>query len=119
MTQLTTRQAGAVTIVDISRSFMDMGRTSELRGTLRQLVTESLANGRKKILLNMSAVGYCGNTALGELIGVFKTIRSEGGRLKLCNVPASVRAGLELSRVLKIFEIHDDEVGAIRSFEAV
>ena len=118
MTQLAARQVGAITIVDVPKSFMDMGRTSPQRGHLRELVTELLANGRDKIVLNLSQAVYCSHTALGELCWTFKTIRDKGGQLRLSNVPPNVRAALELVHLVTIFDIRDDEASAIQSFES-
>jgi anti-anti-sigma factor len=118
MSQIVMRHADGITILDIPKSFMEVSRTSEERPRLYELVTESLDNGRNKIVLNLSQVGYCSHTALGELIRTFKTILNRGGQLKLSNVPPSLRAGLELTRTLKIFDIHDDEAGAIQSFQS-
>jgi anti-sigma B factor antagonist len=113
------RQVDGITVLDISKSFMDVSRTSEERPKLHELVTESLDNGHNKIVLNLSQVGYCSHTALGELIRTFNTIRNRGGHLKLSNVPPSLRAGLELTHTLKIFDIHEDEAGAIQSFQSI
>jgi len=117
MSEIVMRQVDGITVLDVTRSFMQISRTSEERPKLRQLVTESLDSGHNKIVLNLSQVVYFSNTALGELIGVFKTIRERGGHLKLSNVPPSVRAGLELSRLIKIFDICADEAAAIQSFD--
>ncbi len=118
MSPIAMRQVDGITILDIPKSFMEVSRTSEERPKLYELVTESLDNGRNKIVLNLSQVGYCSHTALGELIRTFNTIRNRGGQLKLANVPPSLRAGLELTRTLKIFDIHDDEASAIQSFKS-
>jgi anti-sigma B factor antagonist len=119
MSEIVMRQVDGITVLDITKSFMQISRTSEERPKLHQLVTESLDSGRNKIVLNVSQVGYSSHTALGELIRVFKTIRERGGHLKLSNVPPTLRAGLELTRTLKIFDIYDDEAAAIQSFKSI
>lgn len=118
MSQIVIRQADGITILDISKSFMEVSRTAEERPRLYELVTESLDSGRNKIVLNLSQVGYCSHTALAELIRTFNAIRNRGDHLKLSNIPPSLRAGLELTHTLKIFDIHDDEAGAIQSFQS-
>jgi anti-anti-sigma factor len=118
MSEIVMRQVDGITVLDITKSFMQISRTSEERPKLHQLVTESLDSGRNKIVLNMSQVVYCSNTAFGEVIAAFKTIRSRGGHLKLSNVPPSVRAQMELSHLLKLFDIYDDEAASIQSFKS-
>ena len=112
------RQVDGITVLDVTRSFMEILRTSEERPKLHQLVTESLDSGHNKIVLNLSKVVYFSNTAQSELVRALKTIRDRRGHLKLSNVPPSVRAGLELSRLIKIFEIYADEAAAIQSFKS-
>ena len=118
MSPIVMRQVDGITVLDISKSFMEVSRTSEERPRLHELVTESLDSGRNKIVLNLSQVGYCSHTALGELIRTFNAIRNRGGQLKLSNVPPNFRAGLEITHLLPIFDIHDDEASAIQSFKS-
>jgi anti-sigma B factor antagonist len=47
-----------------------------------------------------------------------KTIRARGGDLKLLNVPPSVRAVMEMTHLIKIYDIYDDEAAAIQSFKS-
>ena len=118
ISQLVMREVDGITVLDVPKSIMEISRTSEDRGKLRKLVKESLDRGRKKIILNLSHVGYSSHTALGELVATFTTIRNCGGHLKLSNVPPNFRAGLEITHLLPIFDIHDDEATAIQSFKS-
>ena len=118
MSQIVMRQVDGITVLDIPKSIMEISRTSKECGKLLNLVRESLDCGRKKIILNLSHVGYSSHTALGELIRTFNTIHKCGGHLKLSNVPPNFRAGLEITHLLPIFDIHDDEASAIQSFKS-
>jgi len=119
MSEIVTRQVNGITVLDIPKSLLDMPRGSNDRGKLNRVATELLDSGRYKIVLNLSqVVGYCTHTGLGELCWILKTMRNRGGQLKLSNVPPSVRAGLQFTHVLKIFDIHDDEASAIQSFKS-
>ena len=116
MSPIVMRQVDGITVLDVSKSFMEMSRTSEDGGQLHKLVTESLDSGHKQIVLNMSQVRYCGHKALSEMTSALKTIRARGGDLKLSNVPPTVRAVLEMTRLIKIYDTYDDEAAAIQSF---
>ena len=118
ISQLVMREVDGITVLDVPKSIMEISRTSPDCGKLRKLVQESLDRGRKKIILNLSHVGYSSHTALGELVATFTTIRNCGGHLKLSNVPPNFRAGLEITHLLPIFDIHDDEATAIQSFKS-
>jgi anti-sigma B factor antagonist len=118
ISQLAMREVSGITVLDIPKSIMEISRTSEECGKLLKLVQESLGRGRKNIVLNLSQVGYSSHTALGELVAAFTTIRNQGGHLKLSNVPPNFRASLEITHLLPIFEIYDDEAAAIHSFQS-
>jgi anti-sigma B factor antagonist len=118
ISQLAMREVSGITVLDIPKSIMEISRTSEECGKLLKLVHESLDRGRKNVVLNLSQVGYSSHTALGELVAAFTTIRNQGGHLKLSNVPPTFRAGLEITHLLPIFDIYDDEAAAIHSFQS-
>ena len=110
--QLHRRQIGDVTIVDIS------GRITFTDGSaaLRTLVRESLDEGHRNILFNMSAVGYIDSSGLGEVVKSYTTVRSNGGQLKLVAVSGRVLDLLLMTKLHLVLEIDPDEASAIQSF---
>ena len=83
-----------------------------LRDTLREISNA----GNPKIVLNLSGVLTMDSAGLGELVSGFTSARSRGGVLKLCAVPKRVEELLRMTSIYRIFEVHYDEAGAIRSF---
>jgi anti-sigma B factor antagonist len=64
----------------------------------------------------MSGINDIDSLGMGELVGAYATVSNAGGKMKLLNVGGSVRRVLELTRLSTVFEMHDDEEFAIRSF---
>jgi anti-sigma B factor antagonist len=107
-----TRFVGGVTIVDLSgRIALGEGSTG-LRDLIRNLVKE----GIKKILLNLRNVDYIDSSGLGELVSAFTSMRSQGGDLKLLNLTKRVRTLLQITKLLTVFDITDDEATSVKSF---
>jgi anti-sigma B factor antagonist len=107
-----TRLVGGVTIVDLSgRIALGEGSTG-LRDLIRNLVKE----GIKKILLNLRNVDYIDSSGLGELVSAFTSMRSQGGDLKLLNLTKRVRTLLQITKLLTVFDITDDEATSVKSF---
>jgi anti-sigma B factor antagonist len=108
-----TRQTGDVTIVDVS------GRISlgEESAALRDLIRDLLKNGQRKIVLNLADVQYIDSSGLGTLVAAVSTARREGGDIKLVNLTDKVDDLMQVTRLYTVFEIADDEAGAIKSFE--
>jgi anti-sigma B factor antagonist len=106
------REAGGITGVDIS------GRITLGEGNvmLREIVRDLLTKGKKKIFLNLGEVEYVDSAGIGELIQSFTTIRNQGGQMKLVNLNQRVKDLLVTTNLHKVFEIYDDEAGAIKSF---
>ena len=107
-----TRLVGGVTIVDL-RGRIVLGEAST---GLRDLVQNLAIEGIKKILLNFRDVDYIDSSGLGELVSAFTSIRSQGGELKLLNLTKRVRSLLQITRLLTVFDVTDDEATSVKSF---
>ena len=83
---------------------------------MRDLVRKLIKDGNKKILLNLRGVDYIDSSGLGELVNAFTIMRSQGGELKLLNLTKRVRALLQITKLLTVFDITDDEAISLKSF---
>ena len=83
---------------------------------LRDLVHNLVIEGTKKILLNFRDVDYIDSSGLGELVSAFTSIRNQGGELKLLNLTKRVRSLLQITRLLTLFDVTDDEATSVKSF---
>ena len=110
--KLTTRQVGDVTVVDVAGRITLGEGSSALRDTLRDMVSKN----QKKILLNLGDVSYIDSSGIGELVSGFTTVTNSGGNLKLLNLNKRVKDLLQITKLYTVFDVHEDEAGAIRSF---
>jgi anti-sigma B factor antagonist len=110
----TTRQVDGVTVVDLSGRITLGEGSAVLRDTIRDL----LNRGQKKVLLNLGDVTYIDSSGIGELVSGFTTVTNQGGTLKLLNLTKKVHDLLQITKLYTVFEVHNDETAAIRSFAA-
>jgi anti-sigma B factor antagonist len=110
--KLTTRQVGDVTVIDVAGRITLGEGSSVLRDALRDLVTKN----QKKILLNLGEVSYIDSSGIGELVSGFTTVTNGGGALKLLNLNKRVKDLLQITKLYTVFDVHEDEASAIRSF---
>jgi anti-sigma B factor antagonist len=75
-----------------------------------------VGKGQKKILLNLGDVSYIDSSGIGELVSGFTTVTNQGGQLKLLNLTKRVKDLLQITKLYTVFDVHDDEAGAVRSF---
>ncbi len=108
-----TREVSHVTILDIHGRII-LG--PEI-GTLRTAVHELVAQGKKKIILNLADVDYIDSSGVGELVACFTTVRNAGGELKLLNLTQKVHDVLHVTKLYTVFDIKDDEFTAVKSFD--
>ena len=107
------RQAGDVTILDLSGSVrMGEGAVS-LRNAIRGLVEQ----GKKKILLNLGGVKNIDSSGIGELIANYTTLSRDGGQLILLNLTEKIRDLLVITKLLTVFDSYDDEAEALNNFK--
>jgi anti-sigma B factor antagonist len=110
--KLNTRQVGDVTVIDVSGRITLGEGSSALRDVLRELV----AKGNKKILLNLGDVSYIDSSGIGELVSGFTTVANQGGTLKLLSLTKRVKDLLQITKLYTVFDVHEDEAHAVRSF---
>jgi anti-anti-sigma factor len=113
MMHVEVRKAKDVVIVDLTGKLL-AGIGDEI---LRNVVNELLAEGWKKILLNLSEVATIDSAGMGELVASHRTCVQFKANLKLLNLHERVRQSLHLSQLLPIFEVYVDEGVALRHYE--
>jgi len=109
---LNTRQVGDVTVVDVAGRITLGEGSSALRETLKEIV----GKGQKNILLNLGEVSYIDSSGIGELVSGFTTVTNAGGKLKLLNLNKRVKDLLQITKLYTVFDVHEDEAHAVRSF---
>jgi anti-sigma B factor antagonist len=107
------RQAKDVMILDL-KGRLTAGLGDQM---LRDAIDELLAEGRRRILLNLSEVSFLDSAGVGELVAGLKTSRRFQADLKLLNVGERVYSTLDMARLLPTFEIFGDEGEAVQSFK--
>lgn len=110
--KLSIRQVGDVTVMDAA------GRITLGEGTssMRDAIRDAVAAGHRKVLLNLGEVNYIDSSGIGELVSAFTTVTNQGGQLKLLSLSKRIQDLLQITKLYTVFEVHDDEAAAIRSF---
>lgn len=110
--QISIRESGDVIIVDVwGRSTIE--GESELLG--REL-KKFIANGVRKLLLNLADLTQIDSSGISVIIGTFVSLKNQGGQLKLFGPCGSVLEVLRVLHLLEIIPCFDDESEALASF---
>ena len=112
--QIAEREAGGVTVLDLSGK-ITLGEGDTL---LKDKLHSLLHQGKKKLLLNLAQVNYVDSAGLGALVSAYTTVAREGGTLKLVNVTKKLQDLLSITKLLTVFETFDIEDEALRSYKS-
>jgi anti-sigma B factor antagonist len=110
---IASREVAGVNILDLS------GRITLGEGSvqLREAIRGLIGKGKKKILFNLGDVNYIDSSGLGELVSAFTTAKNQQADIKLLNLTKKVHDLLQLTKLVTVFDIYDDEASAIASFK--
>lgn len=109
--QLTERQVGTVTVVDVAGTI-----TADEGEVLRNAVVRLLDTGQRQIVLDLAELTYVDSAALGNLVASQIRAGRLGTTLKLANTGKRLQDLLILTRLLTVFESHDTLEEALSSF---
>jgi anti-sigma B factor antagonist len=83
---------------------------------LREAVKGLIADGKKKVVLNMANVTYIDSAGLGILVAAYVGAKTQGASIRLCALGHKFQEVLQITRLLTIFEVYDTPAAAIGSF---
>jgi len=107
--KIAARHLDMITIFDISGD-IDLATSPELRKALLRELRELKI---PRVVLNLGAVRYIDSSGVASLVEGLKASRDVGSRLILFGLNRTVREVLQLSKLVKIFEICEDEAQSV------
>jgi anti-sigma B factor antagonist len=107
------RQAGDVTVLDMSGKITIGEGSVALRTAIRRVLEE----GKRRILLNLAGVSYIDSSGIGELVSSYTAINKDGGQLKLLNLTQKLQDLLAITKLLTVFDVYENEAEALNSFK--
>ena len=110
--KITTHVVNGVTVMCCSGTITLGESTSVFRNTLREL----LQSGVRKLILDLEQVSYIDSSGIGELVGAYTSAATVNAQIKLAKLPAKIYDLLQITKLVTVFQIFDDEAEAIRSF---
>ena len=109
--QISIRRIDNAAILDVSGD-IDLSSSPEVR---KALLRELRENRIPRVALNLRAVRYIDSSGVASLVEGLKASRDMGARFILFGLGTIVREVLQLSRLVRVFEIYDTEEQALGS----
>ena len=113
MNVTTTHNAGAVVLqIDEARL------TYPILSDFASAATELIGSGEKRIVIDLSAVGYVDSAAIGCLMDLHLQATLAGGIVKLAGLQKRVETMLTMTGAHHFLEVYADQAAALKSFGA-
>ena len=109
---ITERKSGDVIVLDVEGKIL----LGEGDVQLKRKIDELVEKNEIKLLLNLANVPYMDSGGLGEIVRSYTTVKRANGELKLLNATKRISDLLTITKLITVFEIHDDEAAAVKSF---
>jgi len=108
--EISTREAGNATIVDITGD-ITLYNSPEVRRVLLDLLKTKHV---PRVVVNLEKVKYIDSAGVASLVEGLKTSRDLKSGFALYGLSKTTREVLELTRLIKVFEVYDNEEAALR-----
>jgi len=111
--QMTNREVDGVFVITLGGRIV-LGEESH---SLREKLKSVLAEGYKKIVLNMADIKYIDSSGLGALVAAHYSAKTQSASMRLCNLGGKFYEVLQITKLLTVFDVYDSEAAAVNSFQ--
>src|SRR6202795_4768039 len=108
--EISTRQSGVATIVDVTGD-ITLYNSPEIRKVLLELLKEKRT---PRVIVNMLNVKYIDSAGVASLVEGLKISRDLKSSFALFGLSRTAREVLELTRLIKVFEVYENEDDALK-----
>jgi anti-sigma B factor antagonist len=112
---MTNTEVDGVTVVTLEGRIV-LGEESH---SFREKLKSLLAEGKKKIVLNMANIKYIDSSGLGALVGADFSAKTQSASVRLCNLGKKFHEVMQVTKLLTVFDVYDTEAAAISSFQGL
>ena len=107
------RKVDQVTVVEfVDRNILDEANIQRIGEEITELID---SDNNAKLLISFTNVDHLSSAALGTLITINNRLRS-GGELRLANIDPQILEVFHITRLDKLFNIHETTEDALKAF---
>ncbi len=113
--RLAIRKDGEITIVEfLDKNILDEASIQTIGDEILGLIE---ASANPKMLIDFSNVDHLSSAALGALITINNKVRQKDGQLRLSHIDPQIYEVFVITKLNKLFQIHDTTPSALNSFK--
>lgn len=107
------REVGDVVVFDLTG---ELRLGTEAPPSIHRMISDQLASGKTKVLLNFAAVDFIDSYGVGDIVAAHASVQKKNARMKLAALSPKIWLIFNYSGLTRILEIYDSEEKALRSF---
>jgi anti-sigma B factor antagonist len=107
--KMSQREVDGVTVIELDGRIV-LGAEGN---ALREKVKGLLAEGKKKIVLNVDKISFIDSAGLGVLVVSHHAAKKEGASLRLCHLDNKFQQLLQITKLLTLLNISNSEADAV------
>jgi anti-anti-sigma factor len=112
--KVTTSHSNGVAILEVHETRL----TYPILPDFATAATALIAQGEKRIVVDLGSVGYVDSATIGCLMDLYRQASAAGGVLKLASVQKRVETMLTMTGAHNFLEFYPDRASALASFGA-
>ncbi len=110
--KITDREVDGAYVVALDGRIVLGEESQALREKLKSLIAE----GKKKIILNMDNIKYIDSAGLGILVAAHICAKVQGASLILSNLGTKFQEILQITKLVTVFQVFTTEAAAVANF---
>jgi anti-sigma B factor antagonist len=112
--RLRVRKEDGITQVEfVDRNILDEANIQRIGEEISEIID---GDAQPKLLISFSNVDHLSSAALGTLITIHNRLKQKGGQLRLANIDPQIYEVFMITKLNKLFDIHESRDDAIASF---
>src|SRR5579859_3967492 len=112
--KMTNSEVDGVSVVALDGRIVLGDESNSFREKLKSMIAE----GKRKIVLNMADIKYIDSAGLGTLVAAHLSAKTQGASVRLCHLGNKFHEVLQMTKLLTIFDVYDTEAAAVSSFQS-
>ncbi len=109
-----TDQDGVTRVEFLDRNILDEASIQRIGDEITEVID---ASSSPKLLISFNNVDHMSSAALGTLITIHHKIRNRSGQLRLADIDPQIQEVFSITKLDRIFTIHEDTESAMKSFD--
>jgi anti-sigma B factor antagonist len=100
-----------VGVIKVKGNLIGGDETTDIHEQVKRFVAEDVRN----VVIDLQRVKWMNSHGLGMLMGCYSTVQSVHGRMALSRLTEKVKHLMEMTKVIKLFDIYDNVHQAVKA----